>query len=333
MSFQLKIDLRQLNTFLTIAEVGSFSRASEKLFVAQPALSRQIRLMEEALNTEVFVRHGRGVVLTVAGELLYEKALAIFQDLERTQASVAAISGEVTGQIILGMLPTAADTFSGSIIAEFRRKFPRVRLSVKSAMSGTLQQMVSQHRVDLAVTYNHGKHKHVQHTPLIEERFFLIAPPTDNLAMRPSISLEEVLELPLVMPEEKHGLRELIEKAAVKHQRKLQLAIEVNAWPLLVDLVKRGLGYTVLSYASVYEMAMRKEVVAIPIDTPELHRSLAIATPRDLPPSLATLKLAEIIMNQVTLQVAEGIWEGRPLFGKNALDSISTPADYGLAEA
>ena len=60
MSFQLKIDLRQLNTFLTIAEVGSFSRASEKLFVAQPALSRQIRLMEEALNAEVFVRHGRG---------------------------------------------------------------------------------------------------------------------------------------------------------------------------------------------------------------------------------------------------------------------------------
>lgn len=332
MSFQLKVDLRQLNTFLTVAEVGSFSRASEKLFVAQPALSRQIRLMEDALNAEVFVRHGRGVALTVAGELLYEKAVAIFQDLERTQASVAAIAGEVTGQVVLGMLPTAADTFSGSLISEFRRKFPRVSLSVKSAMSGTLQQMVSQHRVDLAITYNQGKRKHVQHTPLIEERFFLIAPAKDKLARRKSISLEEVLELPLVMPEEKHGLRELMEKEAVKHQKKLQLAIEVNAWPLLTDLVRRGLGYTVLSYATVYEMVMRKEVVAIPIDTPRLLRSLAIVTPRDLPPSLATLKLAEIIMNQVTLQVADGIWEGRPLFGSNALDNISAPSDYGLAE-
>lgn len=104
MPFQLKIDLRQLNTFLTIANVGSFSRASEKLFIAQPALSRQIRLMEEALNVEVFVRHGRGVALTVAGELLYEKATAIFQELERTQASVAAIAGEVTGQVVLGLV-------------------------------------------------------------------------------------------------------------------------------------------------------------------------------------------------------------------------------------
>jgi len=332
MPFQLKIDLRQLNTFLTIANVGSFSRASEKLFVAQPALSRQIRLMEEALNVEVFVRHGRGVALTVAGELLYKKATAIFQELERTQASVAAIAGEVTGQIVLGMLPTAAHTFSGGIIEEYRRKYPRVTLSVKSAMSGTLQQMVSQHRVDLAITYNHGKHKHVQHTPLIEERLCLISPPTGEIAGRKTISLEEVLDLPLVMPEEKHGLRELMEKAANKHQKKLQLAIEVNAWPLLTDLVKRGLGYTVLSYASVYEMVMRQEIVAIPIDAPELHRSLAIVTPRDLPPSLATLKLAETIMNQVTIQVENGIWKGRPLFGKNALDNISTPTDFGLVE-
>ncbi len=128
MALQIKIDFRQLNTFLTIANTGSFSRASEKLFIAQPALSRQIRLMEEALNVQVFVRHGRGVVLTPAGgELLYQKAQAILQDLERTQASVSAIAGEVTGQVVLGILPTAAYSFSGaslrnsaSLIRRFR---------------------------------------------------------------------------------------------------------------------------------------------------------------------------------------------------------------------
>ncbi|OEY66380.1 LysR family transcriptional regulator [Marinobacter sp. X15-166B] len=332
MSFQLNIDLRQLNTFLTIARVGSFSRAAEKLFVAQPALSRQIRLMEEALAVEVFVRHGRGVALTAAGELLYEKAQAIFQELERTQAAVAAIAGEVTGNIVLGMLPTAARTFAAGVIEEYRRNYPRVTLSVKSAMSGTLQQMVSQHRVDLAITYHHGKQKNVQRTPLIEERFYLICPPHSELAQCPSISLQAVLNLPLVMPEEKHGLRELLEKEAMKHQQQLQVAIEVNAWPLLTDLVQRGLGYTVLSLASVHEMVMRNELVAVPIDTPELHRSLAMVTPRDMPPALATLKLAQTIMNQVTLQVADGLWEGRPLFDNTALGNLSTPTDYGLAE-
>lgn len=199
-------------------------------------------------------------------------------------------------------------------------------------MSGTLQQMVSQHKVDLAIAYNHGKQKHIQYTPLIEERLCLIAPPTSKIAELKTISLEEVLDLPLVMPEEKHGLRELIDKAATKHQKKLQLALEVNAWPLLTDLVKRGLGYTVLTYASVYEMVMRQEIVAVPIDSPALHRSLAIVTPRDLPPSLATLKLAETIMNQVTTQVDNGIWKGRPLFNKNSLDNISTPAEFGQSD-
>ncbi|MEE3117337.1 MAG: LysR family transcriptional regulator [Pseudomonadota bacterium] len=329
MPFQPKIDLRQLNSFVTIAEMGSFSRASEKLFVAQPALSRQIRLMEEALNVEVFVRHGRGVVLTAAGELLYEKAQTMFQDLERTQADVSAIAGEVTGQLTLGILPTAAHTFSGGIIEEFRRRYPQVTLAIKSAMSGTLQQMVSQHRVDLAITYNHGKLKHLHYTPLIEERFYRVSPPGTEVAGRSELTLDEVLELPLVMPEEKHGLRELMEKEAIKRHKKLELALEVNAWPLMTDLVRRGLGYTILSFASVHELVQRQEVVAIPIHSPEINRSLAIVTPKDLPPSIAAIKLAETIMNQVTLQVDDGIWKGRPLFRNNALDNLtaaSTPS-------
>src|SRR5690554_6239885 len=102
----LKIDLRQLKTFLTIADKGSFSRAAETLFIAQPALSRQIRLLEEALDVDVFVRLGRGVQLTAAGEVLYERAL--LQDVEQIQADVSAVAGSVTGHVTLGLLPTVS---------------------------------------------------------------------------------------------------------------------------------------------------------------------------------------------------------------------------------
>lgn len=134
-------------------------------------------------------------------------------------------------------------------------------------MSGTLQQLVAQHRVDLAITYSYSKQKHLHYTPLMEERFYLIAnpPASPPLSGRDSVSLSEVLDLPLIMPEEKHGLRELMEREAMKLQQKLSLAMEVNAWPLMTDLVRRGLGYTVLSYASVHEMLERDEVIAIPI--------------------------------------------------------------------
>ncbi len=314
MPFNLNIDLRQLNTFLTVADTGSFSRASEKLFVAQPALSRQIRMLEEALNVEVFVRHGRGVVLPAAGELLYERARTLLQSLERTQADVTAVAGEVTGQVVLGLLPTVTHGFSGTIVEQYRKRFPQVHLAVKSAMSGTLQQMVMQHRVNLAITYNHSNHKNLRYRPLIEERLYLISPTNTKVSNRSEITLDEVLDLPMVMPEEKHGLRVAMEKEAAERKKTLKLALEVSAWPMLTDMVRRGLGYTILSSAAVHDMTQRKEVVAIPITAPEIKRTLSIVTPTDLPASVATTKLAEIIMQQVAEQVEAGTWKGKLLF-------------------
>lgn len=327
MPFNLNVDLRQLNTFLTVADTGSFSRASEKLFVAQPALSRQIRMLEEALNVDVFVRHGRGVVLTAAGELLYERARSLLQSLERTQADVTAVAGEVTGQVVLGLLPTVAHTFSGAIIEEYRKRFPQVNLAVKSAMSGTLQQMVMQHRLNLAISYSQSNHKNLRYRPLIEERLYLISPTNTKVSNRSEITLDEVLELPLVMPEEKHGLRVAMEKEAAERNKSLNLALEVSAWPMLTDMVRRGLGYTILSSAAVHEMTTRKEVVAIPITSPELKRTLSIVTPTDLPSSVATLKLAEIIMQQVAEQVGSGAWKGKLLFDPKELNPATKHPD------
>ncbi|GGE81319.1 transcriptional regulator [Streptosporangium jomthongense] len=327
MPFNLNVDLRQLNTFLTVADTGSFSRASEKLFVAQPALSRQIRMLEEALNVDVFVRHGRGVVLTAAGELLYERALTLLQSLERTQADVTAVAGEVTGQVVLGLLPTVAHTFSGAIIEEYRKRFPQVNLAVKSAMSGTLQQMVMQYRLNLAISYSQSNHKNLRYRPLLEERLYLISPTDTKVSNRSEITLDEVLELPLVMPEEKHGLRVAMEKEAAERNKSLNLALEVSAWPMLTDMVRRGLGYTILSSAAVHEMTTRKEVIAIPITSPELKRTLSIVTPTDLPSSVATLKLAEIIMQQVAEQVGSGAWKGKLLFDPKELNPATKHPD------
>lgn len=321
MPFNLSIDLRQLNTFLTVADTGSFSRASEKLFVAQPALSRQIRMLEEALNVDVFVRHGRGVVLTAAGELLYERARILLQSLERTQADVTAVAGEVTGQVVLGVLPTLTHGFTGTIIEQYRKQYPQVHLAVRSAMSGTMKQMVMQHRLNLAITYNHSSHKNLRYRPLLEEQLYLISPTNSKVSKRSEITLEEVLDLPLVMPEEKHGLRVALEKEAIERKKSLNLALEVSAWPMLTDMVRRGLGYTILPSAAVHDMTQRNEVVAIPITEPEIKRTLCLVMPADLPASVATTKLAEIIMQQMAEQVEAGTWKGKLLFDPKAVSS------------
>ncbi|TNE83536.1 MAG: hypothetical protein EP339_00170, partial [Gammaproteobacteria bacterium] len=272
-----------------------------------------------------FVRHGRGVVLTAAGELLYERARTLLQSLERTQADVTAVAGEVTGQVVIGLLPTVGLTFSGAIIEEYRKRYPQVNLAVRSAMSGTLQQMVMQHRVNLAITYNQSNHKNLRYRPLIEERLYLISPPNTRVSNRSEITLDEVLDLPMVMPEEKHGLRVRMEKEAAERGKVLNVALEVSAWPMLTDMVRRGLGYSILSSAAVHEMTIRKEVVAIPISSPEISRVLALVTPMDLPSSVATLKLAEIIMEQVAQQVEAGLWSGKLMFNPKEIGQSGKP--------
>jgi len=310
----LKIDLRQLKTFLTIADKGSFSRAAETLFIAQPALSRQIRLLEEALDVDVFVRLGRGVQLTAAGEVLYERARALLQDVEQIQADVSAVAGSVTGHVTLGLLPTVSHELATDIIKAFQGLYPRVTLALRSAMSGTLQQMVSQQKLDMAITDDQKKNQHLRYTPLIEERFALIAPPGSELARRDSIDLHEVLDLPLILPEEKHGVRARMEKEAMARNKKINMAFEVSAWPLMTQMVNQNLGYTILSAVSVGEMASRGEVAVVPIVNPELKRTLAIVTPGNIPPSIATMKLTEVILEQVSEQVRSGRWIGNLLF-------------------
>ncbi|MFP3976454.1 MULTISPECIES: LysR family transcriptional regulator [Marinobacter] len=317
MAANINVDVRQLNTFLTVADTGSFSRASEKLFVAQPALSRQIRMLESALHVDVFVRHGRGVVLTAAGELLYDRARKLMQDLERTLADVTAVGGEVTGQVMLGILPTVAHLFSGTIVEKYCQQYPQVDLAVKSAMSGTLQQMVAQHRLNLAITYNPTSQRNLRCIPLLEEPLCLIGPNNSPFAGRSEITVDEVLKLPLILPEEKHGLRMKVEREATERGVPLNLALEVSAWPLLTDTARRGLGYTILPAAAVHEMVARNEVMSIPITSPEMTRTLALVTPVDLPSSVATRKLAELIMEQLAIHVREGLWKGRLLFDVN----------------
>lgn len=314
MSTGPNIDLRQLNTFLMVADTGSFSRASEKLFVAQPALSRQIRLLENTLNVKVFVRHGRGVVMTAAGELLYERASRLLRDLEQAQADVSAVAGKVTGQLVLGILPTVAHALVGSIVEQYRQQFPQVKLAVKSAMSGTLQQMVIQHRLNIAISYKPANPRNVRSWPLLEEPLFLVGPANSPFAGRKSVTVTEMLEQQLVLPEEKHGLRLKVEQEAARVGMSVKLALEVSAWPLLTDTARRGLGYSILPFAAVHDMASRGEVTAVPIVSPELTRKLVLLTPADRPASVATRKIADVIMLQVSRHVREGAWKGRLLF-------------------
>src|SRR3954469_10734762 len=124
------MDLRQLTTFVQVADLGSLSKAAERLRIAQPALSRQIRLLEEELKVTLFTRHGRGMVLTPAGELLRGRASGILRQVEEARADLMEEAGAVRGRVVFGMPPTVGDVLATRLIERFLALHPEVRLRV-----------------------------------------------------------------------------------------------------------------------------------------------------------------------------------------------------------
>ena len=119
------MDIRQLRTFVHVAELGSFSKAADRLHIAQPALSRQIRLLESELKAALFIRHGRGVRLTDAGTLFLDRASGILRQIEQARADVAAEAGDVSGEVSIGVPPSVGIVLTGHLSPISAKPFQR----------------------------------------------------------------------------------------------------------------------------------------------------------------------------------------------------------------
>jgi DNA-binding transcriptional LysR family regulator len=205
------MDLRQLTTFVQVADLGSLSKAAERLRIAQPALSRQIRLLKEELKVALFSRHGRGMALTPAGELLRGRASVILRQVEEARADLMEEAGAVRGRVVFGMPPTVGDILATRLIERFLALYPEVTLRVVTAFSGYLLEWLQSGGVDIAVVYSTERVANIRISPLLEENLrFVSAEEAGNAADRP-VRFAEVAARRLVLPGPQHGLRALVE--------------------------------------------------------------------------------------------------------------------------
>lgn len=303
-------DLRQLKSFITVAKCGSFSQAASILCIAQPALSRQVRLLEESLGLKLFVRHSRGVVLTAGGEVLQERAIHLLELASSINEEVSSASGDVTGEVTFGLLPSVAHSLAGDIIKQFREAYPKVSLKIEVGMSGDIQELTEQKKINLAITYEPYRKRNLRYYPLMEEQLYLIGPKQSKIAEYSTISLEEALQHTLVVGARNHGLRMTLENAAESINASVRVDTEVNSLPLQIDLVRRGLAHTILPLASVLISNEHDQLATCPIVSPKLTRRLVLATPADKPSSVASIKLQELVEQVVNKQIRNGDWPG-----------------------
>lgn len=289
------MDLKQLRTFLHVAETGSLSLAAKRLNVTQPALSRQIRLLEEDTGTPLFIRTGRGVILSEAGEKLLPRARLLSEEMERLKMDMTAFAGTVRGEVRLGLPPSVGLVLAGPVVERFRQEFPQVRLRVTQLLSGALQESLLEGRLDIGILFEGNVSPQLRSTPLWSEQLYFITRPERHWDNKTSISLDECLSHPLILPGPKHGLRDILEKAAAKTDKTVNVVVEAESLAVHTELVCRGLGSTVLSYEACRRHIDDGRLIAIPLIEPEIERICALVWPKDYPLTRAAQAMAEVI--------------------------------------
>ena len=310
------MDLRQLKTFLHVAELGSLSRAADRLNTAQPALGRQIRMLEEELGGPLFSRHGRGMVLTDTGSLLVERATAILRMVEDTREALTASRGAVSGAVSLGVPPTAGEVISGRLVERFLRDYPQVTVRIVPAFSGYLSEMLQRGEIDFAVMYQTSAVQHIPAEPLIQETLFLVGAAGTALDLDAPHDFATLADLPLVLPGPRHGLRILLENAARQAGISLRVTVEADALQTLKEVAARGLAHTVLPLPAIHPDLRAGTLRAAPIANPTLDRRLVLARSIVRPATRAVRVFGETLRAETADMVRDGVWQGQLLLDR-----------------
>lgn len=274
------MDIRELRSFLQVARAGSFSRAASELYIAQPALSRQIAKLEVEIGTPLFTRHGRGVSLTAAGARLLERAETITNMIAETGEAVRAGSEEERGHLAIGLPPAISLLIGVDLIRTFNERWPQVSLHIREGLSSSLQEWITDRRVDIAVLYNQPMQDDFDVQPLFSEPMVLVGPAGDTEVAK-SLHIRDLAGLPLILPGLPHTNRLLIEHAALQQSVRLRVDLEVDSVVLTKSLIKAGAGYSILAYAAVHRESAQGELLLHRIERPAISSSVAITTLRE----------------------------------------------------
>jgi DNA-binding transcriptional LysR family regulator len=302
------MDFRQLRTFSCVAELGSLSKASDTLRVAQPALSRQIKLLEHELRTELFTRNGRGMVLTEAGRLLLARTSGIVRQIDQIRDDIQSSKGPPSGQVVLGLVPTVSCVLSARFARACVEKFPGISLRIVESYSGHLVEWLHRGEMDLAILYGRSADLHLNVESLGRDNIVAVGPRGCGLARKKGVDVGWLLRQRLVLPSHSHGLRALIEHAAAQRKIKLNIQLEADSFRVLTSLVEEGLGFALLPPSSVHAEVADGRLETAVVSKP-MTRELIFASPIDRPVSTASLAVTALLREEVAACRKDGVWD------------------------
>jgi len=304
------MDLKQLEYFVRVAELGSFTRAAIELDVAQPALSRQVRLLEVELRQNLLVRNGRGAVPTEAGKLLLEHGRGILYQVERAREDLGRLRGGLAGRVSVGLPTSVARVLTVPLTRAFRDALPEARLSISEGLSSGLQEGLTSGRLDIVVLYNAQPARELDLMPLMEEDLLLVRARPPGLHEDPPpgpITLDEVAKLPLVIPTRPNAIRMHVEAEMADVGCRPNVILEIDGVSAILDLVLDGAGCAILSRNALLNTPRPSHYAAQQIGDPPLRIRLSLATSLQRPATPVQKATLDLIRQKAPAVVAHAL--------------------------
>jgi LysR family transcriptional regulator, nitrogen assimilation regulatory protein len=306
------VDFKHLRAFLTVADTGNVTRAAEVLHQVQPAVSRQIMLLEQDIGAALFERERHGMVLTEAGRTLVDYARRAMLELDRARAEIGGAATGIGGLVTLGLLPSTIDILSGPLVSGLAATHPGIRIRVAMGYAGTLLQWLQSGEIDAALLYGAERSAGVQTRPLVEEPLWVIGPKAARLRRDKPMPLAKLIGRPLVLPSTPHGIRTLVDHACAVANVKLTIAAETNALSVQRSLVLGGHGLTILPPIAVADDIRAGQLSGTPLANPTIKRTIVLALPSGKATGPHVRCAVDLLIECAKAAVEGGAWlEGR----------------------
>ena len=302
------MDIKQLKTFICVAETGSLSAASDRLRLAQPALSRQIKLLEHKTGAQLFHRTVKGMTLTESGEKFLSRVSGIIRQLEQAVDEVRSSSESITGNVAIGLMPSINSVLAVRLIEKVKSELPQVTLRIVEGYSGHLIEWLHRGDLDISFLYGRAHDLHLRCTGLLYENIALISAPGKLNNLGKEIQLSDIAHLPIVLPSRPHGIRILVDNAVAKAGVKLNVEISGDAFEVLKSLVKTGNYHAFIPLSAVNEDIREGTLEARTFISPTIKRQLVLAMAPDRKNTRAAQATLKIITSEIEKMVGEGFW-------------------------
>ncbi|AFL74105.1 LysR family transcriptional regulator [Thiocystis violascens] len=262
---------RRLQVFHTVARLLSFTKAAQTLHMTQPAVTFQVRQLEEHFNTRLFDRTHNRISLTDAGRKVCESADRIFELYAEMENAVRGITGQISGVLTIGASTTIAEYMLPPLLGDFKERYPEVAIHLKVSNTEGIVSMVENNAIDLGVVEAPVANKNLVVEICKQDYLVAIMPPSHPLASLPEVTFEQLLEYPFICREEGSGTREVIGdylQQQPEGHATLKIAMELGSPEALKGAVEAGMGVSVVSGTTVQKELKLGTLVALPLDPP-----------------------------------------------------------------